>query len=95
MDARSEETRGEDARRIIEAPIYKESYAIVDAKIVNELGHRDVAPERKRQLCDLLTMGRLYRQYLEQVIVTGTMAGMELERQKTLRERFLGRNRRA
>jgi len=89
VDERQQEMRGEDARRILDAPLYKEAYVAVEQRIVSELRLRDTPKERKDYLITVLVGLTEARKYLEQVLTTGTIAAMEIERKRTLRERVV------
>jgi len=91
MDPAQEERRGEQARQIINAPLYQEAGAAFEARLVSELAQQDLRPERVTELRTLLVWHRKYRQYFEQILVTGTMAAMDAERKRTLRERMFRR----
>ena len=91
MDPIQEERRGEDAKRILNEPVYQEAFAALEQRWVNELAQQDIDPKRAEYLRTLLVAGRRHKQYMEQVMVSGTLAAMELERKRTLRERMLRR----
>ena len=92
MDGEEQERRGEDARRIIEAPIHREAFAALEERLVNELARQDIDPQRAEFLRLLLVAGRKYRLYIEQVMVTGTMAAMETQRKRSLSDRMFRRS---
>lgn len=85
---REQERRGEEARRIIGHEIYKEAFAAIEARWLSELVQQDIDPKRAEYLRTLLVAGRKHRQYMEQVMVSGTLAAQELERKQTLKERM-------
>lgn len=91
MDEREQEIRGEEARRILGSAIYKEAFAAIESRLINELAQQDIDPKRAEYLRTLIVAGRKHRTYLEQVLVTGTMAAMEIERKRSLRDRILRR----
>ena len=91
MDERYQERRGEDAKRVLNDDIYKEAFAALEARWLNELVQQDIDPKRAEYLRTLLVAGRKHRQYMEQVMVTGTMAAMEIERKRSRSERVFHR----
>ena len=91
MNEHDEARRGEDARRVLGEAIYKEAYVALEARWVNELAQQELDPKRAEYLRALLVAGRKHKQYMEQVMVSGNMATIEIERKRTLRERFLRR----
>lgn len=91
MDPQDEERRGEAAKRVLNEDIYKEAFAALEARWINELAQQDIDPKRAEYLRTLLVAGRKHRQYMEQVMVSGTMAAMELERKRSLTERVFHR----
>ena len=91
MDDRQQEIRGAEARQVLENALYKEAFAAIEARLVNELAQQDIDPKRAEYLRTLIVAGRKHRQYLEQVVVSGTMAAMQIERKRTLAERMLHR----
>ena len=91
MDERQEEMRGESARRVLNEDVYKEAYAVLERKIINEMAQQEIEPARAEYLRTLLVSMRKVRLYLEQLMTTGTMAAMEMERKRTLRDKLLRR----
>ena len=91
MSPEEERIRGADARQVLENRIYKEAHTALEARWINELAQQDIDPKRAEYLRTLLVAGRKIKQYMEQVMVSGTMAAMEIERKRTLAERMLGR----
>lgn len=87
MTIEQDERRGEDARQVLDSPVYKEAYAQIEANIVNKLALQGTGNDEANDLRRLLIALRRVRGYMEQVATTGTMAAMELERKRTLRER--------
>ena len=83
MNLDQDERRGEEAGRIIASGIYKEAFATVDERLIAMLAQIEITKERAEYLRQLLVMGRKYRHYLEQVMLTGKMA----EEQRGLIER--------
>lgn len=79
--------RGEEAHRILVAPVYQEAFAEIERRLLNELATIEIKAERAEYLRQLLTMGRKYRSYLEQVMVTGQLA----EQQQGLMDRMKGK----
>ena len=88
MDEKQQEMRGEEARRILENPIYKEAYAVLEQRIVAELAQQDIEALQAERLRMLLVALRKVRVHMEQVLVTGTIVAQELERKRTMRDRF-------
>lgn len=84
----NEEMRGEQARSVLDNPIYRESYKAVEDRIVDQLGLADLDKDRREKLNNLLVAHRTLKRYMETVLTTGTMAAMEINRKKTLAERF-------
>ena len=76
--------RGEEARRILENPIYKEAYAVLEQRIVAELAQQDIEALQAERLRMLLVALRKVRVHMEQVLVTGTIVAQELERKRTM-----------
>ena len=84
----TEEMRGESARQVLENPIYKEAYKIIEDRLINELAMIEIKPERAEYLRQILAVGRKHRQYLEQVLMSGKMAGIESERKNLMQRIF-------
>jgi hypothetical protein len=91
IEPRNDERRAEEARQLLTNPIYKEAYAQLEARWVNELAQQETAPDRAVLLRFLIMAGRKHRLYMEQVLVTGKMVELENERKRTLRDRMLRR----
>lgn len=87
MNLDLDQRRGDEAHRIISADIYKEAFKVIEDRLLNELATIEIKPERAEYLRLLIVMGRKYRGYLEQVMVTGRLA----EEQKGLMERMKDR----
>ena len=84
----TDEARGEEARRILDAALFKEAFRVIEERLVNELALVETNAERVERARNLLVALRKVRTYLEQVLYTGTMAAMEEER-KSMAKRFL------
>ena len=89
MTPEQEERRGELARQILDAEIYKEAYKNIEDRLIQELAVVEITKERAEYLRTILVAGRKHRKYMEQVLVTGTMAAMEENRKRSLMERIL------
>ena len=79
MNLEQEEGRGEEAKYLLLNPLLVEAFATIESRIVDQLSQADTGAERRARLNDLLIANRKVRQYLEQVVATGTMAAMERE----------------
>lgn len=91
MSPEQEEMRGEDARRILAEPLLQEAYQMIEEKIVSHLKLAALDAEKRKSLNDLLIAHAKHKQYLEQVIVSGTLAATELDRKRSLADRVLRR----
>lgn len=91
MDEQQQERRGEEARRILNDPIYQESWAALRETLTKRLESELLTPEQRLEIVDLLRANRKARLYMEQVLATGTMAAAEQERKRSLRDRLLRR----
>ena len=87
----TEEVRGEQARQVLENPIYKESFAVIEERLINELAMADTKAERAEHLRTIRISLRKSRAYLEQVLMSGKLAGMESERKNTLADKAINR----
>lgn len=83
MNLDLDERRGEEAHRVLEAPVYKEAFQIIEERLISQLAVIEITPERAEYIRQLMVANRKIRAYLEQVMVTGQMA----EEQKSLMER--------
>ena len=77
--------RGVDASQVLQSAIYQEAFQVIEQRLLSELATIEIDPRRAEYLRQLLTMGRKYRSYLEQVIVTGKMANEQLSLMEKLR----------
>lgn len=84
MDLDLDVGRGIDAQQVLQNRIYQEAYSTIEQRLLSELATIEVKPERAEYLRQLIVMGRKYRQYMEQVVVTGKMA----QEQRSLLERM-------
>lgn len=87
MTPELEERRGAEAQHILDNAVYKEAWAAIRDRIVGQLEQADTPADQRQRLNDLLIAHRKAKQYMEQVMHSGTMAAQEIERQTTLRER--------
>ncbi len=88
MDSLAEERRGEEAKRLLGNALYKESWQEVRETIIKRLEQPNVPAAEREHLNNVLVGLRDARRYLEQVMVTGTMAAMQEQRKRTARERL-------
>ena len=89
MTPDQEERRGEQARQVLDSAIYKEAFEMIEQRLIQELAVVEITKERAEYLRTILVAGRKHRKYMEQVLVTGTMAAMEENRKRSLMERIL------
>ena len=82
--------RGEEARRVLQSEVYKEAYAAVRERLVAQLESADIPAERRQRIVDLLVAHKVVNRYMEQMMVTGTMAEMEIDRQQSLSQKMRG-----
>lgn len=91
MTPDQEERRGEEARVVLENPIYKESYAQIEANIVARLALQATTATEAEELRRLMIALRKVRTYMEQVLTTGTMAVLEEQRKQNFAQRIFDR----
>jgi hypothetical protein len=87
VDLKQEESRGEEARRLLDSALLKEAYNVIESNIVSKLALAATTDEQAKELRALLIALHKVRKYLENVLTTGTMAALEIERKRTLGER--------
>ena len=87
-DLQQDIMRASQAKQVLTAPIYRESWEEVRRRIVEQLESAEVAPERRARLNDLLVAHKKARQYLEQVMNTGKLAELEINRRLSLVQRI-------
>lgn len=80
--------RAGDAQQVLDNPIYRESYEMIERNIVSQLRLADLDTGRRQRLNDLLVSMAKARSYIEQVLLTGRMEAQELERDRTRMERM-------
>jgi hypothetical protein len=91
MTLEDEDSRGIEARRVLESPIYVEAYATIEEKLINQMALAETTAERGEHLRRLLVAHRKIRQYIQQVMITGQMAEQELERKRSVSDKMMGR----
>jgi hypothetical protein len=91
MSPEQEEQRGERARQVLDNEVYREAYKAMTDRIVSQLSLADTPDDKRERLNDLLIALAKVENYLRQVLVSGTMAAMDIERRRTLAERLTGR----
>lgn len=88
MTPQQEERRGENARIVLESDVYKEAYAQIESNIINRLASQATNAEEAEDLRRLLIALRKVKIYMEQVLLTGTMAATEQARQQSVSDRL-------
>ena len=81
-DLHTESERGEQARRILDNPLWAEAHAKWEADLSRELRRVAHNPEACQQVANLLIAGDKFRSFVEQVAQTGTLANIELNNQQ-------------
>ncbi len=76
--------RGNDAAYILHSDVYKEAFQMIETRLVSELAHIEIPTTRAEYIRSLLIANRKIRGYLEQVMTTGKMVEMEVERKSLL-----------
>lgn len=69
--------RGEEAGRIVNAPMYQEAFGEIERRLLNELAVIEITKERAEYLRQLIVANRKIRMYLEQVMVSGQLAAQQ------------------
>lgn len=77
-DLRTESERGEQARRILDNPLWAEAHAKWEADLSRELRRVANNAGACRQVANLLIAGDKFRSFLEQVAQTGALADVQL-----------------
>ena len=91
MNPEQEERRGHEAQSVLQNGIYKEAYQAIRDNIISQLSLADTPDDRRKRLNDLLIALGKVDGYMRQIMLSGTMAAQEIERQRTLAERVRGR----
>lgn len=91
MNLELDERRGMEAQSVLQNGIYKEAYTVIRDNIVVQLSLADTPDDRRKRLNDLLVALGKVEGYMRQVMTTGTMAAMEMERKRSLADRVLRR----
>ncbi len=81
-DLRTESERGEQARRILDNPLWAEAHAKWESDLSRELRRVAYNPEACQQVANLLIAGDKFRVFVEQVAQTGILASIELNNQQ-------------
>lgn len=81
-DLRTESERGEQARRILDNPLWAEAHAKWEADLSRELRRVAHSPDACQQVANLLIAGDKFRAFVELVAQTGTLANIELNNQQ-------------
>lgn len=83
MTNSEEVRRGEDARRIIESPIWLEAWETYRTRLLLQIESADSAEQELVMHCKrLLTAARAARAHLEAVLVDGKVAQKQIEERK-------------
>lgn len=88
MSPELEITRGNNAQRVLNEPIYREAYDTIEKRLVDMMASAELSDEKGTHLRHLLTAHRTIARYMEQVMLGGRLAAEQLERDRTLAERM-------
>ncbi len=88
ISLQNEEARGEEARRILENPVYIEAWNAIRDRIVSQLELADLDNDKRAKLNDLLVAHSKAQKYMAGVLTTGTMAAMEINRQQSIAQKL-------
>ncbi len=91
MTPQEEERRGHEVRAILQSPLYREAYQTIRDNIVTQLSLADTPDDKRQRLNHLLIALAKIEQYMQQVMVSGTMAAMQIERDRTFAEKVKDR----
>jgi hypothetical protein len=91
MNEQQQEQRGEEARRILGDPIFKEAWEKVRERIVVKLESEEMTDAERLRQNDLLWALRAARKQIEFVAVTGTLVAMDTQRKRSIADRILRR----
>lgn len=91
MTPAEEERRGVEAEHLLTSAIYREAYEAIEERLINLLASADTDDERADRVRHLLIAHRKVRKYMEQIVTTGTMAAMHIERERSVMERMRDR----
>lgn len=91
MTLQEEERRGVEAKYILDNAIYREAYDTIRSNIVSQLSLADTPDDKRGRLNNLLIALSKIEQYMKQIMASGTMAAMQIERDRTLAERLFKR----
>lgn len=79
--------RADHAKRILEDPLYQESWQAIRERIVEQLESADLADAMRERLNYLLVANARAHHYLQSVMEAGKVAAQEIERKQTMAER--------
>ena len=91
MDDRQREIRGERARQMLEDELFQEAWRVPRERIHKMLEREDLSGKERKRLNFLLQALRQVELHVQQVMVTGTLAGREIERKRSIADRVLRR----
>ena len=81
-DLHTESERGEQARRLLDNPLWTEAHEKWEANLSRELRRVAHNQEACQQVANLLIAGDKFRSFVERVAQTGTLANIELNNQQ-------------
>ena len=91
MTPEQEERRGLQAQVVLENGIYKEAYKAIRDNIVTQLSLADISDDKRKRFNDLLVALAKVEGYMRNVMTSGTMAAMQIERERSITDRLLRR----
>lgn len=88
MTPEDERRRGEDARRVLAEPVYKEAWQAYEKRLLDELASAARTEDEVRTLRGLLIASRKARAHLERIMAEGNMAAANIALIEKQRKRF-------
>lgn len=73
--------RGDEAQRVLDEPMLKEAFSVVEAALIDAIKRVDVGAKDRHQdlIVSLQLLGKV-KGHIEQVVMTGKMASLTKER---------------
>ena len=86
MTSADESRRAAEASALVNNPLYREAFAVLEARLISELAKADIEPERGERIRLLFVALRKVHGYLDQLIQTGKMVEFADQHKRTIRD---------
>lgn len=86
-----EARRGEEAKQVLSAQVYKDAWASYEAILLGLLANADTTKERAEEVRGWLIAARKARGHLERIVKEGALAAEQIRQEETRKKNLAAR----